>query len=365
MKRHTGVILTGAVGGLTALALTALGNPANMGLCVACFLRDIAGAFGLHSAAAVQYARPEIAGLVLGAFGISLAQKEFRPRGGSSPFTRFVLGMAVMVGALMFLGCPLRMTLRIGGGDFNAVIGLAGFIAGIGVGAVALSRGFSLRRAYPQSTVEGGLYPVMTAGLVLLLLAFPALLVFSREGPGSLRAPVAASLLGGLLLGAAAQRSRMCTAGGIRDAMLFGDFHLLCGPVALIAVVLAGNLALGQFHPGFTGQPIAHADGLWNFLGMALVGWGSVLLGGCPFRQLILAGEGSSDAAAAVLGLIAGAALCHNLGLASSASGPTANGRAAVLIGFAVVAAITLMNLAREGTSHPDKPPQSAAESPL
>ena len=41
-------------------------------------------------------------------------------------------------------------------------------------------------------------------------------------------------------------------------------------------------------------QPIAHSSHLWNLLGMVLVGWGSVLLGGCPLRQLILAGEGNT-----------------------------------------------------------------------
>ena len=36
-----------------------------------------------------------------------------------------------MIGALMFLGCPLRMVIRIGGGDWNALVGLVGFISGI------------------------------------------------------------------------------------------------------------------------------------------------------------------------------------------------------------------------------------------
>ena len=40
--------------------------------------------------------------------------------------------------------------------------------------------------------------------------------------------------------------------------------------------------------------------------------------GACPLRQLILAGQGSSDSAVTVLGMFVGAALCHNFGLASS-----------------------------------------------
>ena len=62
------VIIAGAAVGLAAVGLTMAGNPVNMGFCIACFLRDIAGACGLHSAAVVQYVRPEIIGLVLGAF---------------------------------------------------------------------------------------------------------------------------------------------------------------------------------------------------------------------------------------------------------------------------------------------------------
>ena len=38
------VVLAGAAVGVAAVALTMLGNPSNMGFCIACFLRDIAGA---------------------------------------------------------------------------------------------------------------------------------------------------------------------------------------------------------------------------------------------------------------------------------------------------------------------------------
>ena len=154
------VVIAGAVVGLAAVVLTHLGNPANMGFCIACFLRDITGAVGMHSAAKVQYVRPEIIGLVLGAFIMSVATKEFRAKAGSSPATRFVLGAFVMIGALAFLGCPLRMALRIGGGDLNAVVGLVGFTLGIFIGIQFLKRGFSLKRAYPVGKGEGGVLPL-------------------------------------------------------------------------------------------------------------------------------------------------------------------------------------------------------------
>ena len=117
------------------------GNPVNMGFCIACFLRDIAGAVGMHRAAAVQYIRPEIIGLVLGSLIMALSKKEFAARGGSSPMTRFILGFFVMIGCLMFLGCPFRMILRLAGGDGNALLGLVGFVAGILCGVFFLNRG--------------------------------------------------------------------------------------------------------------------------------------------------------------------------------------------------------------------------------
>ena len=347
-KINPWVLVTGLVVGLAAVLLAKMGNPGNMGFCIACFLRDIAGAMGFHGAAVVQYFRPEIVGLVLGAAGSALAFKEFKSKGGSAPATRFVLGVFVMIGALMFLGCPLRMVLRIGGGDLNAVVGLVGFIAGICVGVVFLKKGFSLKRAYNQAKVEGMVLPMVLAILFVLSLAIPALFKWSVEGPGSKAAPWIVALLCGAVVGVLAQRSRLCMAGGIRDVVMFKDFNLVTGFIAIIVAVLVGNLVLGSFKLGFAEQAVAHTDGLWNFLGMALVGWGSILLGGCPLRQLILTGEGNSDSAVTVLGMIVGAAVCHNFGLASSANGPTLNGQIAVVIGFVVVLVISLMNVAKE-----------------
>ncbi|MCI2056469.1 MAG: YedE-related selenium metabolism membrane protein [Oscillibacter sp.] len=353
------VISAGIAVGIAALVLTALGNPANMGFCIACFERDIAGAVGLHSAAKVQYLRPEIIGLVLGAFLMSVATKEFRAKAGSAPATRFVLGAFVMIGALVFLGCPLRMVIRLGGGDLNAVVGLVGFVAGIAIGVVFLKKGFTLQRAYAVSTVEGSVLPVVMTGLLILGLAAPALFHASTEGPGSKHAPALIALVIALVVGALAQKARLCMVGGIRDLMLFRDASLLYGFVAIFATVLVGNLILGNFHLGFAAQPIAHSSELWNLLGMVLVGWGSVLLGGCPLRQLILAGEGNGDSAVTVFGMILGAASAHNFGLAGNpdslneakelvVGGIGTAGKIAVILGVVVLLAISLINSRQE-----------------
>ena len=355
-KEKQTIIAAGCIIGLISAALVFLGNPSNMGFCIACFLRDTSGALGLHSAGVVQYIRPEIIGIVLGSLIAALGFKEFKGRGGSSPALRFVLGMFVMIGALMFLGCPLRMMIRIGGGDLNAIVGLVGFVVGIFIGTLFLKKGFTMKRAYNLGALEGSVMPAIVVALLILLIAAPSFIHFSTEGPGSKHAPIAVALIVGLIVGALAQRSRLCTVGGIRDAMMFKDFKLLYGFIAVIIAVIIGNLITGNFNLGFEGQPVAHTDGLWNALGMALVGWGSVLLGGCPLRQLILAGEGNGDSAVTVFGMIVGAAFAHNFGLAGNADavneakeivvgGLSNNGKAAVCLGILIMLGVSLWNM--------------------
>ena len=204
--------------------------------------------------------------------------------------------------------------------------------------------------------LEGFLFPAIQVVVFILLVAAPAFIYFTEAGggPGAKHAAVLISLAAGLIVGALAQRTRLCMVGGIRDVVLFREPKLLMGFGAILISALVCNLILtgvtdgAYFHLAFEGQPIAHTDGLWNCLGMVLVGFGCVLLGGCPLRQLVLSGEGSSDSAVTVLGLIVGAAFAHNFGLASSAEGPTANGKIAVVIGLAVVAAIGCLNTFRK-----------------
>lgn len=353
--------LAGAVCGLVAACLAWFGNPANMAFCIACFIRDTAGALGLHSTETVQYARPEIIGLASGAFLISVATKEYCSMSGSSPMTRFVLGMILAIGSLVFLGCPLRMIIRMSAGDLNAWVALIGFILGVGTGAFALKKGFSLGRAHMANRMSGGVLTAVMIGILVLALA-TTLLKSSESGPGSMHAPVLMSLAGGLLFGAFAQKSRMCFAGSIRDVILMRNFDLLTIIGSFFVVMLIFNVATGRFVPAFdTPGVIAHSEHLWNILGMYAVGFAAVLAGGCPLRQLILAGQGSSDSAVTVLGMFIGAALAHNLGLAASATALNAetqeitagsvpvNGKAAVIICIIVCFVIAFSNKRNEG----------------
>lgn len=330
MKSYTLVILisAGVIIGILSLWLVEAGNPPNMGVCVACFLRDTAGGLQLQIAPPVQYMRPEIFGFVLGAFASSIVFKEFSPRAGSVPVTRFMLGFFMMIGCLVFLGCPLRMMLRIGAGDLNAVVGLVGLATGIAIGCFFLTKQFALPSNQKQSRGEGVLFPIICLGIVCLLFIMPSLFAMSKTGPGSMHAPIIYALLAGLIIGLIVERTNFCTIGFISHLILFQKVQMLLAVFALMLVVFLGNLYFGHFKLGFNLQPIAHTDGVWNFLSMLLVGICGVFLGGCPLRQLVKAGKGDGDAVMVVLGMLLGAAIAHNFGMASVAQNATNQGGA-------------------------------------
>lgn len=351
--------LSGVVIGLLVMLLAMSGNPANMAICVACFIRDAAGALKLHTAAPVQYFRPEIVGFVCGSFLISMATKEYRSTAGSAPMVRFLLGAVMMIGALVFLGCPLRMVLRMSAGDLNAYVALIGFAGGVATGSCFLKKGFSLGRAYETKPLSGAVLPVLLAALLVIGVATGAYAA-STEGPGSKHAPLLLALVVALVIGALAQKSRMCFAGSIRDVILMKNFDLLSIIAALFVVMTVYNIATGNFHLSFSGQPIAHSQHLWNILGMYVVGFAAVLAGGCPLRQLILAGQGSSDSAVTFLGMLLGAAFAHNFNLVGSAAkaatatdaavpgGPAMPGKIAVIVCIVLLFVIAATNLRRK-----------------
>ena len=355
LSTTTGIVVVGLIFGVVAVLLQQAGNPGNMGICVVCFNRDIAGAVGLHRAEVVQYLRPEILGMVLGAFAAAMLFGEYKPRGGSAPITRFFLGAIAGIGALVFLGCPWRVILRLAGGDAHALFGLAGLIVGVGIGTVFFRMGFSLGRSQNQGKISGLLLPAMMLGLVALYLADPqvigelksGVLFYSIKGPGSQHAPFIFSLCAGLAVGFLAQRSRFCTMGALRDVILFNQWYLALGFIAMFAAALVMNLSFGSFHWGFENQPVAQPNNLWNFMGMVTAGLAFALAGGCPGRQLFMAGEGDNDAAVFAVGLIVGTAMAHNFGMASSTAGIGPHGMAATLAGLVICLFIGFFNCKR------------------
>jgi YedE family putative selenium metabolism protein len=338
-----GIIVVGLVIGTIAATLQRAGNPPNMGICVACFTRDIAGSLGFQSK--LQYLRPEIPAFCLGAFLAALGFREFRPRTGSAPIVRFILGMFAMIGALIFLGCPWRAMLRLAGGDWNAIVGLAGLVVGIAIGVQFLKMGFTLGRAYPTRAVAGLAMPFVMLALLALTIFYPQ---FSSdpEKPAALFrgasvpfAPPWISIVAGLVIGFLAQRTRFCTVGGIRDVILMRDFHLVSGLTGFLVAAFVMNLVYRQFHPGFEGQPAAHTVQWLNFTGMVLAGLSFTLAGGCPGRQVFLSGEGDADAAMFFLGMLVGAGVAHNFLMV--ATEPTA--KYIVVIGLVLVLVIGVL----------------------
>jgi YedE family putative selenium metabolism protein len=337
--RRNLILLGGVAVGLIGAVLVKFGNPANMGICFVCFYRDMAGSLGLHLNPLVQYLRPEIIGIFLGSFVAAQAFKDFSPRGGSGPAVRFLLGILIMVGGLIFLGCPIRAIYRLAGGDLSALGGLLGIPFGAYLGMVFLTRGYNLGPTRPLPTWLAWLPVVCFTVLLLLLFVklgwhtyYP---FFSVTGPGSQHAPVIISLALGVAAGILFQRIRLCLSGGFRDVFLFNDFHLLKGFLGILMGAFVGNLVLGQFKPALVG-PVAHGNFVGNFLGMGLLGFAAILLGGCPMRQLIMTWEANLDSFMAILGMFIGAGIMHRLGLAASPAGIPLGGWVALALGYVV-----------------------------
>lgn len=347
MKGRRGIIVAGGLVGVLSVLLVHYGSPENVGgsgFCMACFFKEMVGSIGLYKTAVFQYIKPEILGLILGAFLLSLKNKGFELRGGFSPFTRFMLGIVVMIGSSIFLGCSMGMTLRLGGGDLNAIFGVLGFVFGVFIAVQFLKKGFRLKRTHKMFKLEGRNFLVVTIGLSVLFLAYPVFMFLNKFELGPLFLPLIISLIIGTAVGALAQKTRLCIVAGARDLILFKNKHVLFGFASIIVFSFITNLIFGHFNLGFENQSLAHTESLWNFLGMVLVGWGSVLLDGCPFRQLILSGEGNIDSIITVMGLIVGAFISYNFGLAASVEGTTTYGRIAVIICFILLGIISYIN---------------------
>ncbi|MBI5665445.1 MAG: YedE-related selenium metabolism membrane protein [Nitrospirae bacterium] len=353
----TKFILTGGIIGIGAVLLSYYGNPANTGICVSCFMRNIAGAVGLHNDVRMQYIRPEIIAFVLGSFLTSIVTKEFKATSGSSPLLRFFIGVLLIIGCSVFVGCPIKMVLRISAGDLAAMTGFIGLAAGVWTGLQFLERGFRLGRPSDAQRANGFIIPALMLAMFVLLVVQAPFINTSAKGSAALHAPVWMSMFFGLLIGSFAQVSGFCITGGLARLFLWGPKEVYGCPKStglLLAIgsffltALFANLLTGQFSFDLTAQAGLSGNYLWDMLGMGLVGFGSVLIKGCPFRQLVLSGQGDTDAGAAVMGMLVGGALVQNWGLAVNSGEVPVQGKIAVLAGFIFLFIIGLLYRERD-----------------
>jgi YedE family putative selenium metabolism protein len=317
------IILAGSIIGVLASLLQKLGNPAQTGLCIACFERDIAGSLGFHMVEGGQYIRPEIIGLVLGSTLAASIFREFKAKGGSGSLIRFFLGIFAMIGCLSFLGCPIGVLLRLGTGNLNALPALLGIVCGTIIGVQFIRGGFFLGKSRKVSLLAGWIMPVfMFALLVLRIFDFRSndwsAPFSSWLPPAASHAPLFISLAAGLIIGFFAQKTRFCAIGAFRDLFIIKNFHYMYGIAAMVISTFIANLLLGQVNIYFgsqeQGQDLTFFNYFWPFIGMVLAGLCFSLVEGCSARQLFLSGEGNSDAGFFVLGMFAGAAVTHNFG---------------------------------------------------
>jgi len=336
--------LVGGLFGAAAILLTGLGNPAATGLCASCFLVNVAGALHLHGKVSQSYLRPEILGIVLGAFFAAFSSREHRVRGGASPVLHFFGGAFLLLGCEVFIGCPIKALLRTAGGGAVGLAGLSGLASGVVFSTLYLRDGFGFR---PKAVLPEAAGLILPAAAFLLLLAASMgsdLFAATDFGGSAHHAPFAVSAAAGLFFGAAGQRSRFCVTGSIKNAALLRDFREGAGTVAFLLAALLLNALLGKFSPTVLLEPGAHTDILWAFLAMAMVGFGAILISGCPFRQLVLAGSGDMDAAAAVAGMLLAASFSVAFGVGSSPAGVTGAGKLAVLAGWVFFLALAARN---------------------
>lgn len=138
----------------------------------------------------------------------------------------------------------------------------------------------------------------------------------------------------GLVTGWLGQRSRFCSIGGLRDLLLTGDTTLLRGMMALFVAAWLTYPVISLLQPTMPPELVEINQSLSNpedparlhtepeasaplielswldgiiFIGGVGVGFFSLLVDGCPFRQHVLAGQGWREAQFYLLGFYAAA----------------------------------------------------------
>lgn len=346
MKKESIIfIISASVIGLFSSILSYKGNPINTGICISCFMENYAGALKLHKNIYMQYLRPEISFIILGSFISSLLRKEFQPRLSNSIIHSFFGGFFMIIGSAIFIGCPIKMLLRLAGGDLNALFGIAGLVSGVYLGTYLLKEGIDTS-LFITKKLENNFssYFLILFILIIFLISilFPDTLAESISGAGAEKAPLALSITFSLIIGFISQISRFCVTGATRNSIILKNLTGIIALISLMFFAFITNVLLNKFDLGIYGQPGSHTQWIWSFLGMLLTGYIAVIIDGCPFRQLVKAGEGDINSQVSFFGMLIAGAFVQNFNILSDSSGPTISGKIWLLVGFIIFSFITL-----------------------
>lgn len=337
-------IITAILIGFSGAILSLYGNPINTGICISCFMENFSGALKLHNNIFMQYIRPELLFISIGSFLMAIVRKEFKARLSSSIIHSFLGGIFMIIGSAVFIGCPIKMLLRLAGGDLNSIAGIAGTIFGVWLGLIYLKNDINTS-VFKIVTIKADksalLVPISLIFLLIIYYLKPELFFESQSGPGAEKAPLILASIIGLILGIFSQYSRFCVTGSIRNSLLLKNYTGFIALALLTITALGVNLYSSRFNLGFIGQAGSHNAYLWSFFSMSLVGYIAVLIDGCPFRQLVKMGEGDINAQVAFIGMILGGALVQSFNILSDSSGPTLMGKIGVLSGIAIFALLS------------------------
>ena len=145
-------LLIGLLAAFVQGLLISAGGPEAYGFCVACHTRDLVnwavnGVAGTKLAIAPISANAvlpvlTILGVLIGAFISARYYREFRVKIATPKdiVKFFVGGFIFMIFALFMAGCPYRIALNIGYGNFIAFIGLIAIIVGVFAGTMIAVR---------------------------------------------------------------------------------------------------------------------------------------------------------------------------------------------------------------------------------
>jgi YedE family putative selenium metabolism protein len=289
--------------------------------------------------------RPEIVFIVMGSFISATVRGEFNPRLSNSLPYYFLGGFFMIIGSMVFIGCPIKMLLRLSGGDITSISGIFGVFAGVFSGVMVLKEGVDTKdfaQKQAGQPLSSWLFIILLTSFFLLNIIKPGIMAESTSGAASERASLITAASLGLIIGVAAQYSRFCVTGAIRNSIILRN---PAGYIALIGLTVSAlviNLLTGSFNFGIYGQPGSHNEHLWSVISMFMVGYIAVIIDGCPFRQLIKSGEGDMNAQTAFMGMLFGGGVAQSFHVYSDASGPTLFGKIGTLAGIVIFAFITI-----------------------